>query len=462
MKNTQFKALYKTNSYVFENETIELIISHNEYNKFLWVSLDENIATVNDGVVKGVKKGNVIIRVFPINDNNQYYDFNITVLSNNEDEIIKDLVKNHNSNIMVKYDYAVGKAYNTNIIESVNKLLFEKLVINDEFVKAGTEKWDKNPNKEIMKSIEFITVHYTANFRRGANALAHANYFVMDGHDTSIHYNTGNDGIYKCLDDKKRAAHAGDSSGPLFEWVDTGVEYDGCDLRKVEVTVSDDFYYVINNKKTLIKLPNTYDYRERNCDHVYLENGKILNKNTNEEKDPTEYFNKMGFRFIVKDNKYYMSTTWWCYSQVLDGRICNVGGNRNSVGIESCVNEGSDLWYTWQITAKLVAYLMKKHNLDINRVVGHHFFTAKHCPAQLLENDLELWNKFIELVEAEYLFINKYDDYNISLVSLNDNELNNNGKLNINNLDNQILFKLVAKNKKTNEESSVILSSVIC
>ena len=105
---------------------------------------------------------------------------------------------------------------------------------------------------------------------------------------------------------------------------------------------------------------------------------------------------------------------------------------------------------------------MIKHNLDINRVVGHHFFTAKHCPAQLLENDLELWNKFIELVEAEYLFMNKYDDYNISLVSLNDNELNNNGKLNINNLDNQILFKLVAKNKKTNEESSVILSSVIC
>ncbi len=461
MKQNNFIALYKTNSYVFEGEEIELLISYSNCKEFIWNSLDETVATVKNGIVKGIKKGNVAIRVFPIDNTDEYYDFYVTVLSNDEEDVVKDIVKNHNSNIMVKKDFQVGKAYKTNIIESVNKLLFEPLVINEEYVPLGRVKWDKNPNKEYMKSIEFITVHYTANFRAGANALAHANYFVGDGHDTSIHYNTGNDGIYHCLDDDKRAAHAGDSLGPVFEWIDTGVEYDGCDLRKVEVAVSEDFYYVINNKKTTIKLPQTYDYKERNCDHEYLDNGLILNKATNEAKKPEEYFNNMGFKFIIKDNKYHMSTTWWCYSQTLDGRICNVGGNRNSIGIESCVNEGSDLWLTWQITAKLVAKLMINNNLDINRVVGHHFFTAKHCPAQLLENNLELWKKFIELVEAEYLFMTKYNNYEISIESLNDNELPNNGKLNLDNLNKDILFNVIIKNKETNSVKNIMLSSVV-
>ena len=132
MKQNKFKALYETNSYVFENDEIKLLISHPDYQVFSWKSLDETIATVVNGIVKGVKKGNVAIRVFPIGNEEEYYDFNITVLSNNEPNVIKDLVKYHNSNIMVKRDFQVGKAYKTNIIESVNKLLFAPLVINDD------------------------------------------------------------------------------------------------------------------------------------------------------------------------------------------------------------------------------------------------------------------------------------------------------------------------------------------
>jgi len=339
--------------------------------------------------------------------------------------------------------------------------MLHDIIINNDYLPLGRKKWENSEVSEYMKSIEFITVHYTANFRGGANALAHANYFVSDSHSTSIHYNTGNDGVYHCLDDNKRAAHAGDSFGPEFNWIDTGVMYDGCELDKVEVSVSNDFYYVINNKKTSIKLPDTYDYKDRNCNHVYQIDGTILDKNTNESKKPEYYFNDMGFRFIIKDDKYYMSTTWWCYYQKTDGRICNVGGNRNSIGIESCVNEGSDLWYTWQITAKLVAKLMIENNLDINRVVGHHFFTAKHCPAQLLENNMELWNEFIKLVKTEYLFMTKYKDYDIRLKSLNDNIIQENGKLNKNNLNNNILFELNVINKVTKVEEKVILSSIV-
>ena len=117
-----------------------------------------------------------------------------------------------------------------------------------------------------------------------------------------------------------------------------------------------------------------------------------------------------------------MGTTWWCYSQIAEGRICNKGGNNNSIGIESAVNPEGDLYYTWHKTAQLVAKLMKDNNLDITRVVGHHFYSAKDCPQPLLENDLELWWKFIDMVEAEYELLTKYSDYTFTFEVVSDKE----------------------------------------
>ena len=124
-----------------------------------------------------------------------------------------------------------------------------------------------------------------------------------------------------------------------------------------------------------------------------------------------------------------MGKTWWCYTQVSEGRICSNGGNYNSIGIESCVNKGSDLWYTWQKTAQLVAQLMQKFNLSIERVKGHHFYTAKDCPQPMLENDLEIWYEFVELVKAEYELLTKFNDYNITVESNNPEIVNNRGRV---------------------------------
>ena len=112
-----------------------------------------------------------------------------------------------------------------------------------------------------------------------------------------------------------------------------------------------------------------------------------------------------------------------------EGRICSTGGNYNSIGIESCVNEGSDLWYTWQLTAQLVARLMEANDLDITRVRGHHFYTAKDCPQPMLENDQEIWYEFLSLVETEYELLTKYSDYEITFESHNPEILDNNGRI---------------------------------
>ena len=72
---------------------------------------------------------------------------------------------------------------------------------------------------------------------------------------------------------------------------------------------------------------------------------------------------------------------------------------------------------------------MVRHNLDITRVRGHHFYTAKDCPQPMLENDLEIWWEFIGLVEAEYELLTKYEGYTVSIESSNTDVINNKGRV---------------------------------
>ncbi len=374
-------------------------------------------------------------------------------------EILQDLKKAHNQNVFIRKELLISdeNGYPKDIIESVSKLLFNtELNINSNYLLRGNEKWKKSEFNEYLRSVEFITVHYTSNVHPNAGAEMHAGYFVNENQPTSIHYCTGNDGIYLCLDNDKRGAHAGDSAGPEFSWLDTNVEYDGCDLEKVKVTVSDDFYYVVNGKKTIIPLPKPYTYKDRLTNHVYKEQGLIQYEGKEECVRAEQFFNKQGFAFKVENNKYFMSTTWWCYTQHWFGKICNVGGNRNSIGIESAVNKGSDLWYTWQLTAKLVAKLMKDNNLDITRVQGHHFFTAKDCPQPMMANDLEIWDKFIDLVKTEYLFMTKYKDYTITMEPLNNNDLLlNTGRIKDTKENNVFNYKVKVINNQTKEKDEI-------
>lgn len=72
-------------------------------------------------------------------------------------------------------------------------------------------------------------------------------------------------------------------------------------------------------------------------------------------------------------------------------------GNKYSIGIEMCENRDGSFTATKARTAKLVAQLMKQHNIPISRVVGHHEWERirysdgknlgfKNCPKPLLDN----------------------------------------------------------------------------
>ena len=66
--------------------------------------------------------------------------------------------------------------------------------------------------------------------RPGSTASANANYFVNSS-SVSIHYVTGNDGIFHALDDKYVAYHAGGGTGTPFRWIHTGVMAQPDDLN---------------------------------------------------------------------------------------------------------------------------------------------------------------------------------------------------------------------------------------
>ena len=443
--NDYIKGSYETESYAIAGEKVQLNATVEYKNgttgAVKWSSLTPEIATVDEnGVVTTIKAGIAKIVATDPNNESLKLEYVVTVLDKEAAGVLDLILRSHESNIFTKYNLGIGAGipvYYKDIFGSANKILFnDKLVIDatrkDMEVEANTGDYF-----ESMKSIEFITVHYTGNMSSGADAKANANYFVGDN-AVSIHYTTGNDGVYQALDHAQGAWHAGDSGAydqvGEFKWHATGVKVGANDPQYPTFTVSQDFYYEINGQKTSVPMARPWNYSGRGTDHVLNADGTIssqanFGQTGFQNREPESFINDMGLPFKIVDGEYYMGSTWWCYTQVYEGRICSTGGNRNSLGIESCVDKGSDLWYTWQKTAQLVAKLMYDTNLDITRVRGHHFFSGKDCPQPMLANNCEIWYEFRSLIEAEYELLTEYSDYEIKFESHNPEILDNNGRI---------------------------------
>ena len=470
------KGSYETESFAVVGNSLQLnaLVNYkdNTTGAVIWTSLTPEIATVNEnGLVDTLKAGIAkIIAVDPKNENLKL-EFEITVLEEDPSEILEFIINNHESNIFTRLNLGIGAgtpSYYMDILGSVSKILMGDLLSIDDSRKDMEVTNNTGDYFNEMKSIEFITVHYTGNMSKGAHAKANANYFV-DKNSVSIHYTTGNDGVYQCLTHDKGAYHAGDSGAydvvGEFKWIPTGIQVGTDDPLYPVFTISNDFYYEINGQKTSVPMPKPWNYSNRGTDHTLNSDGTISSKagfggTAFANRTPESFINDMSLPFTIIDGQYYMGTTWWAYTQVYEGRICSTGGNRNSIGIESCVDEGSDLWYTWQKTAQLVAKLMKENNLDITRVRGHHFFTAKDCPQPMLENDLEIWWEFLELVEAEYELLTKYQGYEIKFESHNPDILDNNGRI-IKQPDATTTVSYTITITKDGKTESITLSSIV-
>ena len=119
---------------------------------------------------------------------------------------------------------------------------------------------------------------------------------------------------------------------------------------------------------------------------------------------------KNRYTWGVGGNKYLsMSTS-------LGGRYYGKCKNSNCINIEVCSNKknrstllatDTDWYFTesqLDLTAQLIAHLMKEYSIDINHVIMHHEVTGKLCPAMWTQNESALtnWYNFKKLVLKYY------------------------------------------------------------
>ena len=105
-------------------------------------------------------------------------------------------------------------------------------------------------------------------------------------------------------------------------------------------------------------------------------------------------------------NDYYKFYTWHCG----DGHGKYGITNRNSVGIEFCINVDSDRDKTLERTAQLVRKLMQELNIPIDRVVRHYDASRKNCPQSMSKNGWAQWYKFKEKLKGEDLTMAQYEE----------------------------------------------------
>lgn len=320
-------------------------------------------------------------------------------------EVIKFL-KNNNTRINDQMIHVYGwqKEYDLMLRPSVCKYLFEELLINENIIPTTNSNRDGR-----IKPKYYITVHDTGDAARNHTAkfwseTVKNEYWEEGPYGASFQYVVGNDGIFHQIPDNEVAYHAGDSTKYDYALYET--ELEGTNAHPT-VTISDDGYYMINNKKTVIKAPRAYKEKD----------GKVIFDRIPTTKD----INSQGVLCKLINGKYYIGETYFNQTYEL---IANRGGNNNSIGIESCINEGTDIHLTWQRTAKLVAYLLRNNNLTFDDVKQHHYFSGKNCPQTMRMNNL--WNYFMDLVKVEYqMLLYKEEGYRFELHCDNPNVLSN-------------------------------------
>ncbi len=362
----------------------------------------------------------------------------MTKLKELKDLFDANVLKEVKSDEITVYGYQYN--YQANIIKSVSNYWFHKNEIEEILAPLNSESENNNRPGTIKESIEYITVHDTASSSKTADEYAHAKYVQNGGGGTSWHYSVGEKMSIHQIPDNEVAYHAGDSLMVRFELLDTGVN--GINTNPI-VDIKDGYYY-LDNQKTNIKAP-VVTFVKDGDKLVFASDGIKQTRKAPDGYNENELFrpltkediNDAGLRVDLIEGRYYMGPTYYNASF---NYIANRGGNLNSIGIESMLNEGSNLIRTWHRLAKLVAHLLVENNLDLSRVKPHHFFSGKPCPMTMRNNGY--YNYFMDCVKFEYLILTRYNDVQIKFIPLTNN-IDDDGLIKIDITNDSCKYKII-------------------
>ena len=392
---TLFYITHTGNGTIKLNEQYDL--STNIATGVTWESSNPLIASVLNGVVTGVGSGTAVITATSPTGTTATIGLTIYDPSSVSD-LLKLLIENNIGTIWNEDITYIGYQGNkvNNINGSANNYypgsipnVTNKLLSNSA----------KNYSGVSITNLLYITIHDTGSSAASANANANGNWCVSaDNQSSSWHYTIGNDGIYHHVPDNVVAWHAGDGR-TTATLQNTGIAVTRSLRYRPTITMGNDGYFYLDGVKTNVKYPNT--------------------------ATPATGMNTLGIGVVVKNGYYYIPTTR-ITSQY--GKVVAInGGNMQSIGIETCVNSGSDVYLTWQYTAKFVATLLVNNDLGPDRVMFHNNFSNKTCPNTMINAGKV--DNFLDMCYVEYMIRKYYNDYSISFTSLNPTFLNNNGRV---------------------------------
>ena len=197
-------------------------------------------------------------------------------------------------------------------------------------------------------------------------------------------------------------------------------------LNKHNLTKYDD----LSNVEPTIYTPgykgNSSTNKAESYESITINKKYITTHNTNDTNNPiaivihnTDNFNKgatayahaqalhagdisgMSWHYAVDDSSIYQCVAhnrgaWHVGKNYGGSNLFGTINNRNSIGIEMCVNAGYDYEKAFQNTVKLTKYLMKTLGIPASKVYTHKDICSKDCPSQILKrND---WSRFKKLI----------------------------------------------------------------
>ena len=96
---------------------------------------------------------------------------------------------------------------------------------------------------------------------------------------------------------------------------------------------------------------------------------------------------------IIQTNDYTKYYTWHC--GVSKGKI----NNKNSIGIEMCINADGNYDLMLKSTIELVKDLKTKLNIPLENIVRHFDVSGKICPGSMSWDNWSAWEAFKKLLE---------------------------------------------------------------
>ena len=156
--------------------------------------------------------------------------------------------------------------------------------------------------------------------------------------------------------------------------------------------------------RSYISSQNTYPYNNPQCIVVHNTDNfePTANARAHARAQHDGNFSGMSAHYYVDDSDTAYQAAphnlgcWHVGINYGNGNLFGSYGNRNSIGVEMCVQGGYNYEKAFQHTVELVKYLMKETGIPASRVYRHLDICSKNCPSQI--NARGDWTRFKKLI----------------------------------------------------------------